>query len=153
MVALPFPAIHLYSINNLFTPRKILLAHNHKVKLGREIDAETAPNERNGYFAAQSVSRQHAEVWEEGGKIFIRDTESSNGTWLNGERLSPEGVESDPYELKSDDIIEMGIDIIGEDNSTIIHHKVTARVLCILSDHDLQMAARAGEHTETQAPV
>lgn len=30
---------------------------------------------------------------------------SSNGTFINGERLSPEGLESDPYELKSDDVV------------------------------------------------
>lgn len=30
---------------------------------------------------------------------------SSNGTFINGERLSAEGVESEPYELKSDDIV------------------------------------------------
>ena len=30
---------------------------------------------------------------------------SSNGTFINGERLSPEGVESEPFELKNDDIV------------------------------------------------
>jgi pSer/pThr/pTyr-binding forkhead associated (FHA) protein len=38
-------------------------------------------------------------------KIFIKDVKSSNGTFINGDRLSPEGLESDPYELKSDDIV------------------------------------------------
>jgi pSer/pThr/pTyr-binding forkhead associated (FHA) protein len=38
-------------------------------------------------------------------KIFIKDVKSSNGTFINGERLSPEGLESEPYELKSDDIV------------------------------------------------
>ncbi len=38
-------------------------------------------------------------------QIYIKDVKSSNGTFINGERLSPEGVESDPYELKSDDIV------------------------------------------------
>jgi pSer/pThr/pTyr-binding forkhead associated (FHA) protein len=36
-------------------------------------------------------------------QIFIKDVKSSNGTFVNGERLSVEGVESDPWELKSDD--------------------------------------------------
>jgi pSer/pThr/pTyr-binding forkhead associated (FHA) protein len=30
---------------------------------------------------------------------------SSNGTFINGERLSSEGHESEPFELKSDDIV------------------------------------------------
>ena len=38
-------------------------------------------------------------------QIFIKDVKSSNGTFINSERLSPEGVESEPYELKSDDIV------------------------------------------------
>jgi pSer/pThr/pTyr-binding forkhead associated (FHA) protein len=37
--------------------------------------------------------------------MFIKDVKSSNGTFINGERLSPEGLESDPFELLSDDII------------------------------------------------
>lgn len=38
---------------------------------------------------------------------------------------------------------EFGIDIVGEDNKTIIHHKVAARVVCVFSDQDAQAAARA----------
>ena len=92
-------------------------------------------------------------------QIFIKDVKSSNGTFINGERLSPEGVESEPFELKNDDIVvrhpsfpisfplnrppqEFGIDIIGEDNKTTIHHKVAARVLCVFTEEDAQDAAR-----------
>jgi hypothetical protein len=37
--------------------------------------------------------------------LLIKDVKSSNGTIINLERLSPEGLESEPYELKSDDIV------------------------------------------------
>ncbi|EJD50126.1 hypothetical protein AURDEDRAFT_20516, partial [Auricularia subglabra TFB-10046 SS5] len=94
--------------------------------------------ERNGYFDTKVLSRQHAEVWEESGKIWIKDVKSSNGTFINSIRLSPEGVESEPFELHTDDIVEFGIDIVGEDNKTIIHHKVAARCTCILSPDDAQ---------------
>lgn len=40
-------------------------------------------------------------------------------------------------------IQEFGIDIVGEDNKTIVHHKVAARVVCVFSDQDAQAAARA----------
>ncbi|KZT63109.1 hypothetical protein DAEQUDRAFT_638877, partial [Daedalea quercina L-15889] len=102
--------------------------------------------ERNGFFDSKVLSRQHAEVWEEGGKacyIYIKDVKSSNRTFINGERLSPEGLESEPFELKSEDIVEFDIDIVGEDNKTIIHHKVAARVLCVFTEQDAQAAARA----------
>lgn len=33
---------------------------------------------------------------------------------------------------------EFGIDIVGEDNRTIIHHKVAAKVFCVFGPEDLQ---------------
>ncbi|KAG1802998.1 SMAD/FHA domain-containing protein [Suillus variegatus] len=113
-----------------------------RVKIGRQTSAKTIPGERNGYFDSMLLSRQHAEIWEDSGKIYIKDVKSSNGTFINGERLSPEGVESEPFELKNDDIVEFGIDIIGEDNKTTIHHKVAARVMCVFTDEDAHLGAR-----------
>jgi pSer/pThr/pTyr-binding forkhead associated (FHA) protein len=75
-------------------------------------------------------------------QIFIKDVKSSNGTFINGDRLSAESVESEPCELKSEDIVEFGIDIVGEDNKTIIHHKVATRVFVVLTPDDAQAAAR-----------
>ena len=40
-------------------------------------------------------------------KFFIQDTNSSNGTFLNGERLSDAGVASEPFELIDGDILVM----------------------------------------------
>ncbi|KAF6745828.1 hypothetical protein DFP72DRAFT_1153491 [Ephemerocybe angulata] len=142
--ALPYPALYLYPLNDSFVPKHIALSHGQHVKIGRQTNAKTAPGDK-------VLSRQHAEVWEEGGKIYIKDVKSSNGTFINGERLSSEAVESDPYELKSDDIVEFGIDIVGEDNKTIIHHKVAARVICVFTEQDAQVAARAEQHQQHQA--
>ncbi|KAF8511977.1 hypothetical protein JB92DRAFT_2812906 [Gautieria morchelliformis] len=136
----PVPALNLFPLNDSFIPKHIHL--NQRVKIGRQTNAKTVPGERNGYFDSKVLSRQHAEVWEENGKIYIKDVKSSNGTFINGERLSPESVESEPFELKSDDIVEFGIDIVGEDNKTIIHHKVAARVTCVLSPEDAIAASR-----------
>ncbi|KAJ8083970.1 hypothetical protein AAF712_000866 [Marasmius tenuissimus] len=137
------PALYLYPLNGSFATKHIALLRNERpVNLGRQINERSTPEEGNGIFDSKVLSRQHASVWEEGGKIFIKDSKSSNGTFVNGERLSPEGIESDPYELKSDDIVELGIDILGEDKNTIIHSKVAARVLCVLNEQDARMAAR-----------
>ena len=75
-------------------------------------------------------------------QIFIRDIKSSNGTFINGERLSPEGVESQPFELKSEDQVEFGIDIIAEDSKSIVHHKVAAKVYCVFNAEDAAASAR-----------
>ncbi|EMD31989.1 hypothetical protein CERSUDRAFT_144523 [Gelatoporia subvermispora B] len=137
------PALYLYPLNDSFVPKHISLVNQQRVKIGRQTNAKTVPAERNGFFDSKVLSRQHAEVWEENGKIFIKDVKSSNGTFINGDRLSQEGLESEPFELKTDDIVEFGIDIVGEDNRTIIHHKVAARVFCVFTEQDAQAAARA----------
>ncbi len=38
-------------------------------------------------------------------RFFLRDTKSSHGTYINDERLSDKGRESEPCELKSGDIV------------------------------------------------
>ncbi|KAJ7641378.1 hypothetical protein FB45DRAFT_900052 [Roridomyces roridus] len=148
---LAFPALYLYPLNDSFVPKHISLTPpGQRVKIGRQTNAKTSPGERNGYFDSKVLSRQHAEVWEENGKIYIKDVKSSNGTFINGDRLSLEGLESEPFELKSDDIVEFGIDIVGEDNKTIIHHKVAARVTCVFNEQQVAMAARAEQQQQNQ---
>ena len=39
---------------------------------------------------------------------------SSNGTFLNGKRLSPENIESSPFELNHGDLLTFGTNIIDE---------------------------------------
>jgi hypothetical protein len=146
------PALYLYPLNESFIPKHISLLPQQRVKIGRQTNVKTVPAERNGYFDSKVLSSQHAEVWEESGKIFIKDVKSSNGTFINGERLSAEGLESEPFELKTDDIVEFGIDIVGEDNKTIIHHKVAARVVCVFTEQDVQAAARAEQQQQNQNP-
>ena len=59
---------------------------------------------------------------------MIRDVKSSNGTFVNGYRLSPENRDSEPHQLNEKDTLELGIDIVSEDQKSIVHHKVSARV-------------------------
>ncbi|KAF8174680.1 hypothetical protein K438DRAFT_1980150 [Mycena galopus ATCC 62051] len=109
-----FPALHLYPIDNSFVPkRRVVLGGGQRVKIGCRTSTKTQPGEKNGYFASWMLSRQHAEVWEEGGRIFIKDVKSKNGTFINGKRLSLEGRESEPSELKSDDILQFGVNIFA----------------------------------------
>lgn len=99
------------------------------LRIGRQTNAKTVPTSMNGYFDSKVLSRQHAEIWaEKSGKIWIRDVKSSNGTFVNGHRLSPENRESDPHEVRENDTLELGIDIVSEDQKTIVHHKVSAKV-------------------------
>ena len=100
------------------------------LRIGRQTNAKTVPTAVNGYFDSKVLSRQHAEVWadKETGKIYIKDVKSSNGTFVNGVRLSPENRDSEPHELREQDTLELGIDIVSEDQKSIVHHKVSAKV-------------------------
>ncbi len=99
------------------------------LKIGRHSNAKTIPTPNNGYFDSKVLSRQHAEVWaDRNGKIWIKDVKSSNGTFVNGVRLSPENRDSEPHELRENDTLELGIDIVSEDQKSIVHHKVSAKV-------------------------
>ncbi|EED83837.1 predicted protein [Postia placenta Mad-698-R] len=124
-----------------FKPVRFQLTRH--VEIGHQTNAKTVPAECIGYFDFKVLFRQHTEVWEEAAKIFIKDVKSPNGTFINGERLSPEGVESEPFKLKSDDIEFGGIDIVVKDKKTIIHYKVAARVVCVFTEQEAQAAACA----------
>ena len=99
------------------------------VKIGRQTNQKTIPTATNGFFDSKVLSRQHAQIWaDRQGRIFIQDVKSSNGTFVNGMRLSQENKESDPRELREQDVLELGIDIVSEDQKTVVHHKVAAKV-------------------------
>ncbi|PWN49010.1 hypothetical protein IE53DRAFT_167645 [Violaceomyces palustris] len=136
---LVYPALHLHPLNDTFAPKQISLAppgpHN-RIKIGRQTNAKTIPNPTNGYFDSKVLSRMHAEVWSQDGKVYIKDVKSSNGTFINGERLSPEAQESDVFELHNEDMVEFGIDIVGDDNKSIIHHKVACKVYLVITMED-----------------
>ena len=84
------------------------------LKVGRFIEPDPNPDTNKFIFKSKVVSRAHAEIWAEtGGKLFIRDTKSTSGTFLNLVRLSPANSESRPFELKDDDVLQFGTDYQG----------------------------------------
>ena len=64
-------------------------------------------------FYARVVSRHHGLLLlRPDAKVYIQDTGSSSGTFLNGSRLSPSGVKSRLFELVEGDQIQLGEDIV-----------------------------------------
>ena len=120
----------LVPMTGTFERKRITLPFFPEVmRIGRQTNVKTVPTATNGYFDSKVLSRQHAEVWaDRNGKIWIRDVKSSNGTFVNGARLSPENRDSEPHELREQDTLELGIDIVSEDQKSIVHHKVSAKV-------------------------
>lgn len=127
----PAAMLWLSPMNGTFERKQITVPFLPEVcRIGRQTNNKTQPQTTNGYFDSKVLSRQHAEIWADRstGKIWIRDVKSSNGTFVNGQRLSPENKDSDPQELREQDVLELGIDIVSEDQRTVVHHKVAAKV-------------------------
>jgi pSer/pThr/pTyr-binding forkhead associated (FHA) protein len=120
----------LLPMNGTFERKQITVPYFPDIlRIGRQTNAKTVPTPVNGYFDSKVLSRQHAEVWaDRSGKVWIRDVKSSNGTFVNGVRLSPESRDSEPHELRENDMLELGIDIVSEDQKSIVHHKVSAKI-------------------------
>ena len=124
------PVLYLLSMNGTFERKTISVPYYpDSLRIGRQTNAKTVPTPANGFFDSKVLSRQHAEIWaDRNGKVWIRDVKSSNGTFVNGARLSPENRDSEPHELQTQDHLELGIDIVSEDQKTVVHHKVAAKV-------------------------
>lgn len=113
-------------------PRAILKPHSNSypfdertldltgmVKVGRAV-AKCKPLGDNAIFDCKVLSRNHAVIWFENGKFLIKDTCSSNGTFINNNRLSPANEDSQHEEIHSNDIIQFGVEVV--DNSSKITH-------------------------------
>ncbi|KAL9550647.1 hypothetical protein MBANPS3_004622 [Mucor bainieri] len=112
--------VHVRIVPNIDNPSRSLifdivdrqLQVGSAIRIGRY--SERHANLNCMSFKSKVVSRCHCEVWvETDGKLYIRDTKSSSGTFLNHVRLSPAGSESRPVELHDGDIVQLGVDFQG----------------------------------------
>lgn len=124
------PAVFLYPADDdlsAFAPKLLSLAPDGvRAQIARACkdDSSKLAGPNNGFIESSVLSRLHAELWAEGGKVikpyatlvrilakycflqvYLKDTKSTHGTYLNGERLSAQGVESNPRELTTGDTI------------------------------------------------
>ncbi len=85
------PAVSI-EVEMLSSGRKVLLSADREILAGRldaahgifpELDLTTDGG------LEQGVSRRHARIYMREGKCYIEDLDSTNGTFLNGERLTP----------------------------------------------------------------
>ena len=67
-------------------------------RLGRGTDCEI----HDAFLGFSSVSRHHAEIDLLDGEYVVRDTNSRNGTWVNGSRISA------PTRLRTGDLLSIG---------------------------------------------
>uniref|UniRef100_A0A1L8DBF0 Sarcolemmal membrane-associated protein n=1 Tax=Nyssomyia neivai TaxID=330878 RepID=A0A1L8DBF0_9DIPT len=115
-----------------FQNRTLLLEANQEVKVGRSVPRHRVA-ENNAIFDCKVLSRNHAVLWYSDGKFFIRDTGSSNGTFINNQRLSPMSHRSDPFEVSSGDIVQFGVDVT-ENSRKETHGCIVATLKLFLPD-------------------
>lgn len=115
-----------------FQPRTLFLNPNDDVKVGRSL-ARSRSSESNAIFDCKVLSRNHAVIWYGDGKFFIKDTGSSNGTFINNQRLSSGSIISEPFEVCSNDIVQFGVDVT-ENTRKETHGCIVATLKLFLPD-------------------
>jgi len=86
----------------------VIIDNDDQITIGR-VDRFTSVlptinlNTREGWN--HGVSRRHIALRRENDHLYVIDLHSTNGTWLNGERLAPE----DPTVLRDNDKLRLGL--------------------------------------------
>ena len=119
-----------------FAPTSRTLPHEGCViRVGRYSERDMSPGAApNGPSAApvgfksKVVSRRHCEFWCSQGQWYVKDVSSSSGTFLNHIRLSQPNTESRPFPINDGDIIQLGMDFRGGEES--IFKCVKIRIEC-----------------------
>lgn len=109
-----------------------MLSLDQPVKVGRSV-ARARPVQTNAIFDCKVLSRNHALLWYENGKFYLQDTKSSNGTFVNNQRLSKGSEESPPREVCSGDILQFGVDVM-ENSRKVTHGCIIATLKLYLPD-------------------
>ena len=106
-------------VNGKYTGGEFSICEGQKLSIGRDISSDVA-------IVDSKVSRNHASITARGGKLFIEDHNSTNGTYVNGEKLSP----STETELRlgskfsvGDSVILVGNEEAPDDNAIEVSFK------------------------------
>ncbi|KAL4655820.1 sarcolemmal membrane-associated protein isoform X2 [Arapaima gigas] len=121
------------------------------VKIGRSV-ARCRPAQNNATFDCKVLSRNHALMWfdHKTGKFYLQDTKSSNGTFVNSQRLSRGSEESPPCEVLSGDIIQFGVDVT-ENTRKVTHGCIVSTIKLFLPDG--MEARRRSDVIQTPLPL
>lgn len=121
------------------------------VKIGRSV-ARCRPAQNNATFDCKVLSRNHALVWfdHKTGKFYLQDTKSSNGTFINSQRLSRGSEESPPCEVLSGDTIQFGVDVT-ENTRKVTHGCIVSTIKLFLPDG--MEARRRSDVIQTPLPL
>lgn len=122
------PHLELSARSLHFEPMSRLVKPGHSIRIGRYNERSvshstaTKPNALECpriAFKSKVVSRQHAELFLETAQdsssqtLWVKDTKSSSGSFLNHIRLSGPGLESRQFQVRDGDVLQLGVDYQG----------------------------------------
>jgi hypothetical protein len=119
--------------------------------------AELMPAEHNAFIDSPVISRDHAVLSaigdEDAPQMFVTDSKSMHGTFVNGERLEAHT----PKQLKSGDILQFGVDVNRNEGTHL--RKFSDSLLALASAdfifprvfHCTQIHLRGNPHAATGA--
>jgi phosphoserine phosphatase RsbU/P len=104
-------------------PGQAFSLHGETTSIGRQPDVDI-------YLESLAVSRQHARILRQNGGFFIEDLGSSNGTYLNGEKIQQRRP------LGEEDMVQIGPYLLalrpdpsasGMETNSFIRHRIQAQ--------------------------
>ncbi|CAG8549221.1 3988_t:CDS:2 [Diversispora eburnea] len=105
-------AVNLFPLTDsiVFSPKHLTFLPDQEIKIGRVSGSRNQKEAKaeNGVFICDVMSREHAMLKEANGKILIKDTKSTHGTFVNSTRLGDGSQDSEWKELKHGDVITFG---------------------------------------------
>uniref|UniRef100_A0A0X3PY78 FHA domain-containing protein n=1 Tax=Schistocephalus solidus TaxID=70667 RepID=A0A0X3PY78_SCHSO len=133
--------------SHYFEERNIVV--NDVVKVGRAVArAKAAPN--NAIFDCKVLSRNHAIIWFSSDEFWLRDTNSSNGTFVNDVRVTKrDDSDSCDRQIFSGDIIRFGVDVVENDTT---HGCIITSVTLILPN-GCEAKPNLGHSSSESAPA
>ncbi|VDK85330.1 unnamed protein product [Litomosoides sigmodontis] len=122
----PYAILTACSQSHAFEERRFAVPNSEEdaMKIGRSV-ARLKPSSDNAIFDCKVLSRNHAVLWHEEGCFLLKDTKSSNGTFVNNDRLSKSAEESSPRQIYSGDILQFGVEI-SENANKVTHGCILA---------------------------
>lgn len=114
--------VTLMPLNDTFVKKHIHIPYLPETcRLGRPTGTKIKPHVTNGYFDSRVLSRNHACMFVDPktGQLMIQDMGSSNGTFVNSEKIAAE-----PVPVTVGDTINLGFNIQLETS----HKQISARI-------------------------
>ncbi len=104
-------------------------------------------------FMDATLSRRHAEIWEENGRVFLRDLGSANGTWVNGSHLGQDAVALSPGQQIYLGHVPLGVTWGVDGSQTAMATDMPPELKALIAARQQQQAAVAAAPLAASAPA